>query len=51
MAGRVHKAAHCPSAPTLSSGRYAVGAAVVSCGVVRASMSRTYFLESGKEYF
>ena len=48
MAGRVHKAAHCPSAPTLSSGRYAVGAAV-SCGVVRASMGRTYFLESGEE--
>ena len=32
MAGRVHKAAHCPSAPTLSSGRYTVGAAVVWCG-------------------
>ena len=31
MAGRVHKAAHCPSAPTLSSGRYAVGAAVAWC--------------------
>ena len=32
MAGRVHKAAHCPSAPTLSSGRYTVGAAVAWCG-------------------